>query len=131
MRMRDLPPDVSRELTRLYGPVLATFTLDQVPESAAPISIREQWVGITLPVRERALAKLAFGQIEYFDILSFNEKSNPDPVSISGYEAVDALDEAGRDDAVDFWAPYSEGEFTFRGYEGTLVSIEGEDSTKR
>lgn len=122
--MRDLPPDVSRELTRMYGPVIATFTLDQIPEGAAPSSIREQWVGITLPVREQALAQLAFGQIEYFDFLSFNEKSNPDPVSISGYEAVDALDEHGKDEAVDFWAPHSEGLFTFRGYEGKLVSLE-------
>lgn len=126
--MRDLPPGVSRELTRLYGPVLATFTLNQTPEGAAPMSIREQWVGITLPVRESALAKLAFGQIEYFDFLGFNEKSNPDPLSISGYEAVDALDEAGRDDAVNFWAPHSEGLFTFRGYEGKLISLEIEDT---
>lgn len=129
--MRDLPPDVSLELTRLYGPILATFTLDQTPEGAAPVSIREQWVGITLPVREQALAQLAFGRIEYFDFLSFNKKSNTDPVSVSGYEAVDALDEVGKDEAVDFWAPHSEGLFKFRGYEGTLVSIEGEDSTDR
>ena len=127
--MRDLPPDISRELTALYGRVLATFTLNQVPASAAPMSIREQWVGITLPVREHALAQLAFGQIKYFDFLSFNERSNPDPVSISGYEAVDALDEAGRDEAVDFWIPYSEGEFTFRGYEGKLISLEGNDTS--
>lgn len=122
--MRNLDPSVSQELTRLYGPVLATFTLDQTPESGAPVAIREQWIGITLPVRERALAQLAFGAVEYFDYLDFNTKRNPDPVSISGFEAVDALDEAGKDEAVDFWAPYSEGLFTFRGYEGTLKSLE-------
>lgn len=122
--MSGLSPEIRAALDNVYGPVLAEFTLDQAPQGGAPIEIREQWIGITLPVRERNLARLAFGSIKYFDYLTFNTTQNDDPVSIAGIEAVDALVVAERFEAADFWLPYQAGLFTFRGHEGELKSLE-------
>lgn len=122
--MSELSPETQQILEDAYGPILAQFTLNRVPQGGAPEYIREQWIGVPLPVREQSLAQLAFGSIQYFDYLSFNQKQNDDPVSIAGIEAVHALEEAEKFEASDFWVPYMGGLFTFRGYEGELESLE-------
>ena len=122
--MNKLPPELKAQFDQEYGPILAEFTLDQTPQGGAPLHVREQWVGTPLPVRETSIAQLAMGEVEYFDVLTFNAKRNDDPVSILGMEAIEALVGAGKIDAADFWVPYQDGLFTFRGYEGQLRSLE-------
>jgi len=122
--MSELSPEIKAALDDVYGPVRAGFTLDQAPQGGAPMEIRKQWIGVTLPVREKNLARLALGSAEYFDYLTFNTAQNDDPVSIAGIEAVDALVVAERFEAADFWLPYQAGLFTFRGHEGELKSLE-------
>ncbi len=123
--MSELSPETKQVLDDTYGPVLAQFTLSRVPQGGAPEHIKEQWIGVPLPVRQQSLAQLAFGAVEYFDYLSFNQRQNEDPVSVAGIEAVHALEEAEKFEAVEFWLPYMAGLFTFRGYEGELESLEG------
>ncbi len=122
--MSELSPEVKQALTQTYGPVLALFTLKQVPQGGAPDFIKEQWLGVALPIREQSLAQLAIGAVQYFDFLSFNQMQNDDPVSVVGIEAVHALEEAEKFEAADFWLPYQAGLFIFRGYEGELVALE-------
>lgn len=122
--MSELSPEIKAALDDTYGPVLAEFTLNQTPQGGAPVEIREQWIGIPLPVRERNLARLALGSIECFDFLTFSTKQNDNPVSIAGIEAVDALVVAERFEAANFWLTYQAGLFTFRVYEGELKSLE-------
>ena len=122
--MSELSPEIKQALTQTYGPVLARFTLKQVPQGGAPDFIKEQWLGVTLPIREQSLAQLAIGAVRYFDFLSFNQMQNDDPLSVAGIEAVHALEEAEKFEAAAFWLPYQAGLFTFRGYEGELVALD-------
>ena len=122
--MSELSPEITRVLDEVYGPVLAKFTLSRIPQGGAPDFIKEQWIGVPLPVREQSLAQLAMGAVQYFDYLSFNTRQNSDPVEVAGVEAVHALEEAERFEAADFWLPYQAGLFAFRGYEGELESLE-------
>ncbi|MFZ1484263.1 MAG: hypothetical protein WAS36_04605 [Candidatus Saccharimonadales bacterium] len=107
-------------LDQLYGPVIVDFTVTEVPEGAAPLHIKEQWLGVKLPVRESNLGRLA---TRYLDLLSGEFRENPYPVPIEGVEAVSALEDAGRLDASAHWTPYSDGLFTFRAYEGVFTAV--------
>ncbi len=118
--MTNLSPRIRSYLDTEYGPVQATFNIDKIPEVGAPDAIKEQWLGIPLPVRERNLGELALGATKYHDLLTASEKQNDEPVPIVGLEAVDALVTADRLDAVRFWLPHQMGLFTFRASEGQL-----------
>ncbi len=121
--MSNLPPEITRALDEVYGPIQAEFTLTQTPAGAAPDYIKEQWIGIPLPVREHNLGLLALGTISFHDYLSQTEAINDEPVPIAGIEAVNALQEAKMLDAARFWTPYAAGLFTFRAYEGDLAPL--------
>jgi len=122
--MSELAPEIKQALDSAYGPILAQFTLQQAPQGGAPEYIKDQWIGVALPVREQSLAQLALGATQYFDYFSFNQKKNEEPVSIVGIEAVNALEDAEKFEAAEFWMPYMAGLFTFRGYEGELESLD-------
>lgn len=121
--MSTLSPEITRALDEVYGPIQAEFTLTQIPAGAAPDYIKEQWIGVPLPVRELNLGMLALGTISFHDYLSETETTNSEPIPIVGIEAVDALQQADQLEAVRFWAPYAAGLFTFRAYEGDLASL--------
>ncbi|MDB5184203.1 MAG: hypothetical protein JWN38_11 [Candidatus Saccharibacteria bacterium] len=123
-----LAPELDRAIEAAYGPVEALFTIIKTPEGAAPEAIKEQWIGIELPIRTTNVTHFMFGYLargigplhDYRDALT-GEPSYVDwPISAYGLEAVDKLREAGRDEAADFWTPYAAGLFVFRHYEGTL-----------
>jgi hypothetical protein len=65
-------------------PILATFTIQEVPAGPAPLEIREQWVGVVLPVRQLRRAQSG-------------------AVAISPFEATLALRAAGKHEASDWW----------------------------
>ena len=108
-------------IERIYGPIRANFSITQTPQSAAPEYVREQWVGITLPVREKNLGELA---TRYLDLLSGEYKDNDEPVSIVGLEAVSALEDSARYGAANYWQDYRGGLFRFRAHEGTFTLLE-------
>lgn len=116
-----LTDNLNREISKIYGEIAANFTIKQIPEGGAPESIRQEWVGITMPVRTFSLGSKAMEACSYFDALTFTVIDNPEPVTIVGMEAVEALKEAGKNSAAEFWLPFGLAEFVFRGYEGDLV----------
>jgi len=123
--MPSLSPESLEVLTDRYGPVEMEFTIKQTPKGGAPEDIKEQWIGVSLPLREANLAELIEGgQTRYLDLLTNYMKDNEQPVGIVGLEAVHALREAERDEAANFWAPYAAGLFVFRAFEGTLQKLE-------
>lgn len=122
--MNEVPSYVKEMLDHTHGPIMAQFTLDKIPQGAAPTYYREQWIGTALPVRKNSLAQLALGvNVEYFDFLSFESRENTDPVTIVGFEAIEALNNAGKTEAAEFWLPYQMGAFIFRAHEGQLSPV--------
>lgn len=109
-----------------YGPVAATFTITSVPAGGAPESIKEDWVGVPLPVRAVHLGESALARTTYYDHLTDSEVDNEAPVSIVGYDAVDALLAANKIEAATYWSGYIHALFTFRAHEGQLASIPSE-----
>lgn len=122
--MTNLSPRIRSYLDTEYGPVIANFTLDKKPEVVAPLRIREQWLGIPLPVREKNLGKIALSACKNLDLPTSLYLLTDEPVSIVGLEAVDALVEANRLDAVRYWLPHHMEIFTFRTTEGHINLIE-------
>ena len=126
-----LSPETAQQIETAYGPIKASFTVRCVPEGSAPVAIKEQWIGIELPVRAVNITRFALGALakgsgpshSYIDALSGEPKYNDWPISVYGLEAVDKLAEAGRDEAASFWLPYAAGLFTFRHYEGDLLEL--------
>jgi len=110
---------LNREIEKELGLVVATFTIQQVPAGAAPETIRRDWVGATLPVRQALLDDLS-GRQQYYDLLSGERKTNPDAVPVYGMDAVNALDDMGRDRAARFWQNYAVATLVFSGSEGNL-----------
>jgi hypothetical protein len=122
--MAELPAKIEQSLSEVYGLVGAHFTITDVPQGGAPHEIKEQWVGVTLPVRAAHLGRAALAPRRSFEILTQQIVENDDPVSVTGLEAVHGLREAGREEAADFWAQYQLALFTFRAHEGLLVPVE-------
>lgn len=119
--MSSLPKEVLMTLENTYGPVVINFALTQMPQGHAPAHIKEQWLGVPLPVRQDNLGGLA---TRYYDLLSGSYKDNDDPISVAGIEAVHALQEADHLAAAEFWTPYQLGLFTFRAYEGEFQALD-------
>lgn len=124
---------VSKELERRYGPVEAHFTITQTPEGNAPQGIREQWVDVALPVRRIHVARFLNGYIgrrflpvpensTYVDAISGEPPKhyNQLPVEVRGWDAIESLREAKRDEAAEYWLPYAMAMLSFRHYEGTF-----------
>lgn len=96
-------------------PIIATFTLDQVPDGSPPLDIREDWVGVQLPARQ--------GYDDY-----------PSGVKISPADAVLGLLMHGKMNAADwFWdasvslMPLGP-RWEFQSHEGTIAEIESASS---
>lgn len=122
--MPQMSPKLAAALDHEYGPVAASFTINQIPEGGAPQKIREQWIGVPLPVRQAHIEFGSMNTASYIDFLTRTEKINRFPVRILGMEAIDALIDAEKPEAADFWRPHEFGIFIFRGYEGELKTLE-------
>jgi hypothetical protein len=118
--MPSFPISAIRILHEQYGPVAAHFTLTQVPQSAAPEEIRQQWIDVPLPVRQAQIGRLA---VSVLDVLSGEVHDIDEPIGVVGLEAVHALWVAGKKEAAEYWTPYQLGLFVFRTYEGRLEPL--------
>ena len=118
--MPQLPEQIETALTKIYGPIAGQFTVTETPSGGAPEEIKEQWVGVSLPVRTAHIGRAALAPLTSFDSLTCRVVHNDEPVSITGIDAVHALAEAGKDAAAKFWDEYQLGTLIFRAHEGTL-----------
>lgn len=122
--MSELPFDLNKTITSMYGEVGAYFTITEIPAGGAPLVIKEQWVGLTLPVRIANVGRQALGyEVRVYDIITKQVRENNEPVPVTGLEALHVLDSAGKQEAVDFWLPYGLALFTFRAHEGLLAPV--------
>jgi hypothetical protein len=122
MSERSLPDEFSETIERELGPVIAHFTITSTPQGGAPEEIKEQWIGVSLPVRQRLLETQS---VHFFDILTAEFKENLEAVPVYGFDAVAALRVYGRDDAADFWADngFEFANLIFRAQEGDFVPV--------
>lgn len=116
-----------------YGPIVAEFEFNQVPQGGAPEFIRQGWLGVVLPLRPQLLDEYSGAQT-YLDLLSGTIKENPDTTPVFGCDGIFALDELDRAEVVAYWHENGYGGETlmFRGYEGILkplVSVEEPQDT--
>ena len=121
--MSHLFPETEQALSEIYGEVGAHFTITETPAGGAPEAIKEQWVGLTMPVRVANLGRGALEARIAFDVLTMQMIENNSPVSVTGIDAIHALEDADKQDAADFWSPYGLALFTSRGHEGILVPV--------
>ncbi len=68
-----------------HARVFSTFIVETIPPGFPPVDVRKAWIGTELPVRARPYT---------------------DGITILAFEAVGALEEAGADEAVDWWKDY-------------------------
>ena len=125
--MSEFPPKDPKEeaiIEKIFGPVVAEFKITQTPQGGAPSEIKNQWIGVTLPVRENNVVRLENGYAEYYDYISDEVKQNDAPVCILAREAIRALIKAGKDEAADFWKQYQIDTLVFRSYEGELKFLD-------
>ncbi|MFO0781816.1 MAG: hypothetical protein U0524_02895 [Candidatus Saccharimonadales bacterium] len=66
-----------------HYPVFAQFVVEEVPSGHAPEEVRQDWVGLSLPVRAQT-------------------RQN-DGVPVLAFEAVDKLERAGRQNSATWW----------------------------
>jgi len=84
---------------------MTKIKIKDVPPGFAPKHIREQWIGIEIPLTEKPIPE---GQ-------GFKTgNSNGDGYQVAGIDAVKALKDAGKKEAADFWEKYSSGNFIFK-----------------
>lgn len=124
--MAHSPEEQSRRqlLDKELGPVVCTFTIDQIPAGSAPDWVKREWLRLTFPVREALLSQyVELGG--YTDYLTGHERHNEQPVPVYGQEAIDTLRTAGRTEAADYWAEqgFEFASFVFRSNEGNLVEV--------
>ena len=75
------------------------------PPGFAPEHIRVQWIGIQIPLttpipQDQVVAKIG--------------NDNTDGYEVKGIDAVQALKDAKKNQAAEFWEPYSSGNFKFK-----------------
>jgi hypothetical protein len=111
-------------LDRELGRVVGTFTPNVTPAGAADEHIRQAWVGVALPVREKLFQEHAQGST-YTDQLSGEHRTNAAPMPVYGYDACMALQNAGKAEAVQYWAElgWDIGTFMFRSHEGDFEPV--------
>jgi hypothetical protein len=73
------------------------FKILNLPKGEAPLEIREQWVGVTVPVAEVLGDRVGFGVFTYAEVKMENA------IAVSLPEAVQALRSADKPDAADWW----------------------------
>jgi len=76
-------PKRLRAFLDAHYPVFAQFVVEEVPSGHAPEEVRQDWVGLSLPVRAQT-------------------RQN-DGVPVLAFEAVDQLEYAGKHDAATWW----------------------------
>jgi hypothetical protein len=118
-----LAEETNEEFTRVYGEIRAHFTVTQIPKGSASEEIRREWVGLDLPVRAKFLGEEALKETTYFDTLSGDVIKNTESVTVVGVDAIVALDDAGKEEASDYWAPFAFATFVFRASEGVLTPV--------
>ncbi|HVV25691.1 MAG TPA: hypothetical protein VHC21_01495 [Candidatus Saccharimonadales bacterium] len=69
----------------IHAPVFAKLVVQTPPPGFPPAQIRQQWVGLELPLRA---------------------KPYPDGIPLLAFEAIDCLKKAGRTEAVKWWEDY-------------------------
>lgn len=118
------PENISQYIDKELGEVVAEFTITQRPESGAPEHIKQEWIGLTLPVRAGKLACMDARPRDYFDDLRGELIENTEPVTIFGPEAVQALKDADKLEAAKYWSIHEDQDFIFKASEGELVAID-------
>lgn len=85
---------------------MAKIKIIEVPPGFASEYIRKQWVGIEIPLAKKPIPE---GK-ETFQI----GNQNADGYQVKGTDAVQALLNAGKQDAANFWKMYESGNFKFK-----------------
>jgi hypothetical protein len=85
---------------------MAKIKIVSTPPGFAPESIRKQWIDVEIPLAENPIPKEKVAM----KIGGENEGG----YQVKGTDAVKALKDAGKDQAAEFWEPYSSGNFTFK-----------------
>jgi hypothetical protein len=102
-------------------PILSWFIVGTMPEGEAPIEIKEQWLGVPLPVRMKA------PRLDYRVGVLSGERitSVKDAIPVNTDDAILALRAAGKEEAADWWEAngHTHGDPTllFDAAEGKLV----------
>ena len=85
---------------------MAKIKIITTPTGVAPQRIREQWIGIEIPLSENPIPKRNG---------VFNTgNSNGDGYRVNGTDAVKALIAVDKHEAADYWIPYQSGKFFFK-----------------
>jgi hypothetical protein len=105
------------------GQIVASFTIQKVPQGGAPDDVKEAWLGVSLPIRSENIpdGKLPNRQVAFDEITEqYNEINSP--VKIYGLDAVMALDQAGKVEAAEYWlnTGFVLATLVFRANEGEL-----------
>lgn len=122
-RSKAVGPYGEEQLEKEYGRVTHLFTITQVPFGFEPEAIRNQWVGVPVPVREHLLS---LGQglgysVDFFE--SHAGQPHPAAVHIVIQDAVVALLNQGRSEAATYLGSRFHPRFVlaFREREGELT----------
>lgn len=116
---------IRQHLEEEIGTVVAHFTLTHVPEGTAPDEIREQWLGVALPVRDKMLEKSG-GEQTHSDRQTGLMSQNPDTIRVLAFDAIVALRDAQKTEAARYWARCLlsiEAPLEFRGHQGELKNV--------
>jgi hypothetical protein len=119
-----LSPALSANLEQSFGPIVAQFEISRTPAGGAPEAIRQDWIGVRLPVREQNIGRHILRAEQSFDFLTQELGTSDHPVAVCGMEAIDALFKAKRERAFQFWIPFGLGTFVFNGHEGDLKPVD-------
>jgi len=83
-------------------PIRYYFAVDRLPAGEAPLEVREQWVGLALPVRHDRYVEGPEPLVGR-GVKSFTARHHSDGVIVLSPDAIDALSEAGRSGAAAYW----------------------------
>jgi hypothetical protein len=85
---------------------MAKIKIIDTPPGFAPEEIREQWLGIEIPLAENP--------IPADKVVARIGGQNAGGYQVKGTDAVEALKDAEKFEAAEFWKPYASGNFTFK-----------------
>lgn len=85
---------------------MAKIKIIEVPPGFVPEHIRKQWIGVEIPLTENPIPE---GQ-ETFQV----GNQNSGGYQVKGVDAVKALLDSDKQEAANFWIPYSSGNFKFK-----------------
>jgi hypothetical protein len=91
------------------------FKILNLPEGEAPLKIREEWIGVTVPVAEVLGPRVGFG------VLTYTEVRMKNAIAISLQDAMQALCDAGKPEAADWWVRKAQGQLLFEESWGELI----------